>query len=168
MAVVILLISCINFINLSTARSAKRAREVGVRKVVGALRAQLVKQFLSEAILLSGIALVSAWAMVQLLLPWFNEFSGQSLTLELVRHWWHLPAAIGLVMLVGLLAGSYPAFILSSYQPAKVLKGTLSLGRQNLTLSLRQGLVVFQFTLSILIAAKYSYRFAADRSYAGP
>jgi len=152
-AVVILLISCINFINLSTARSAKRAREVGVRKVVGALRAQLVKQFLSEAILLSGIAFVSAWAMVQLLLPWFNEFSGQSLSLELVRHWWHLPAAIGLVMLVGLLAGSYPAFILSSYQPAKVLKGTLSLGRQNLTLSLRQGLVVFQFTLSILIAA---------------
>jgi len=152
-AVVILLISCINFINLSTARSAKRAREVGVRKVIGALRAQLVKQFLSEAILLSGIALVSAWAMVQLLLPWFNEFSGQSLTLELVRHWWYLPAAIGLVMLVGLLAGSYPAFILSSYQPAKVLKGTLSLGRQNLTLSLRQGLVVFQFTLSILIAA---------------
>jgi len=152
-AVVILLISCINFINLSTARSAKRAREVGVRKVIGAVRAQLVKQFLGEAILLSGIAFVSAWAMVQLLLPWFNEFSGQSLTLDLVRHWWSLPAAIGLVMLVGLLAGSYPAFILSSYQPAKVLKGTLSLGRQHLTLSLRQGLVVFQFTLSILIAA---------------
>ncbi len=150
-ALVILLISCINFVNLATARSAKRAREVGVRKAVGAVRRQLIRQFLVEAILLSAIAFVSAWVAVQLLLPWFNQFSGQSLTLELVHHWWYLPAAIGLVVFVGALAGSYPAFVLSSYEPAEVLKGKLSSGRQRLTLSLRQGLVVFQFALSILI-----------------
>lgn len=152
-AVFILLISCINFMNLATARSSRRAREVGVRKALGALRGQLIRQFLSEAILLSLVALVLAGILVAISLPWFNDFSGKSLAFVWAQHWGYVPAAFGLAVIVGMLAGSYPAFLLSTFRPARVLKGTLDGGRQRLAVVLRRGLVVFQFTLSIGIIA---------------
>ncbi len=152
-ALFILLISCINFMNLATARSAGRAREVGVRKALGALRGQLVRQFLSEAMLLSFVALGLAGVLVALALPWFNDFAGKALSLDFADHWWYVPAAFGLAMVVGVLAGSYPAFLLSAFRPAQVLKGTLRVGRWRLTLALRRSLVVFQFALSIGIIA---------------
>ncbi len=149
----ILIISCINFINLETARSVRRAREVGIRKVVGAGKSQLVLQFLSETIILSVIALGIAWLTIVFAIPWFNNFSGSALELDLVTHWWYLPATILLSIVIGIFAGMYPAFMLSAYQPIKVLKGTISVGRQDFTLAMRKGLVVFQFSLSILIAS---------------
>ena len=152
-AVFILLISCINFMNLATARSAGRAREVGVRKALGAFRGQLVRQFLSEAMLLSFVALGLAAMLAALVLPWFNDFAGKALSFDLARHWEYVPAAFGLAVVVGVLAGSYPAFLLSAFRPATVLKGTVSLGRRGLATVLRRILVVFQFALSIGIIA---------------
>ncbi|MCH8959901.1 MAG: ABC transporter permease, partial [Bacteroidetes bacterium] len=147
-ALIILLLACINYTNLATARFTRRAREVGIRKVVGAHRRQLIAQFLGESVLLSMMAL-----LVALALPWFNDFAGKALSLDFVRHWWYVPAAFGLAVVVGVLAGSYPAFLLSAFRPAQVLKGTLRVGRWRLTLALRRSLVVFQFALSIGIIA---------------
>ena len=152
-AVFILLISCINFMNLSTARSVQRAREVGVRKALGAQRGQLVRQFLSEAMLLGFVALVLAGVLAALVLPWFNDFTGKALSFDPARHWAYVPAALGLAALVGMLAGSYPAFLLSAFRPVHVLKGTMRVGRQRLATVLRRSLVVFQFALSIGIIA---------------
>lgn len=152
-AVFILLISCINFMNLATARSTQRAREIGVRKALGAERKQLIGQFLSEAILLSFIALGLAGLLVILALPWFSDFAGKSFSFVWARDWSYIPAALSLAIAVGILAGSYPAFLLSAYRPALVLKGTLRGGQQRLAGVLRRGLVVLQFTLSIGIIA---------------
>lgn len=152
-AIFILIISCINFINLETARSMRRAREVGIRKVVGASKSQLVYQFLSETIILSLLALVIAWLLIVIAMPWFNNLSGSALKLDFGTHLWYLPASIILTIVIGIFAGVYPAFLLSAYQPTKVLKGTFSVGRQNFTQAMRKGLVVFQFALSILITS---------------
>jgi len=146
-ALVVLAIACINFMNLTTARSTQRAREVGVRKVVGASRRQLIVQFLSESILLTGLAMLLALALVELTLPWVGAFLEIPLSLDLTSPLF-LASLIGGVVIVGLVAGSYPAFFLSNFQPAEVLKGAASSSGSAL---LRKGLVVFQFAVSVAL-----------------
>ncbi|GAB4017222.1 ABC transporter permease [Spirosoma koreense] len=147
-AVFILLIACVNFMNLATARSAKRAKEVGVRKVVGALRSLLVGQFLGEAMLLTFFSIILAVLVVSLLLPAFNTLTSKQIALpfDALPFWGGL---VVLTLVTGLLAGSYPAFFLSSLNPIRVLKGTLKFDTKSTWL--RQGLVVFQFALSIIL-----------------
>ena len=147
-ALLILLIACINFMNLATARSATRAREVGVRKTVGAGRGQLIVQFLSESVLMSLIALVLALVLVELLLPAFNAIVGQDLDI----HYGSEPVLLilgGIAILAGLFSGMYPAFFLSSFRPARVLKGQL--GGQTSGAGFRKALVVFQFGASVAL-----------------
>ncbi len=148
-AVFILLIACVNFMNLSTARSAGRSREVGVRKVLGSLRSSLVTQFLAESMLTALLALVLAVVLVWLLLPLFNQLSGKQITLGLLSKPWLIPSLLVTCFIVGLLAGSYPAFYLSAFQPIQVLKGKLSAGFKNSWL--RNSLVVFQFAIAIVL-----------------
>ena len=148
-SVFILFIACINFMNLATARSANRAREVGIRKTVGSARSQIVFQFLLESILLSTFSLVIAVCLVELLLPLFNNLTGKELDIHYFNNIYVLPGLILYILVVGILAGSYPAFFLSSFQPVRVLKGNLQRGTLNNRL--RNGLVVFQFTLSIVL-----------------
>ncbi|MFI5188659.1 MAG: FtsX-like permease family protein, partial [Chitinophagales bacterium] len=144
-----LLIACINFMNLSTARSSKRSAEVGIRKVLGAQKASLVKQFLGESMLMSMIAFVIAFAITQLLLPVFSVISGRNLSLDFSNQWFIIPGFFLLSVFTGLLAGSYPAFYLSSFQPVKVLKGKF---RNSLSaVFLRKGLVIFQFIISVVL-----------------
>ncbi len=146
-AVFIFLIACINFMNLSTAGASKRAREVGIRKVLGSMKGQLLGQFLAESLLLTAVAMILAVALVYWTLPLFNGLIGQTVNI----HWrsmpWLLPALIGFGLFTGILAGSYPAFFLSSFSPVAVLKGRLTSGKGGA--SLRSGLVVFQFFISI-------------------
>jgi putative ABC transport system permease protein len=146
-AVLILLIACVNFMNLSTARSANRAREVGIRKVAGSTKGHLIGQFLTESILLSLFSLVLALFIAVLLLPMFNQLAGKSLHSDALFSSRFLPILILLVLLVGCLAGSYPAFYLSSFQPIHVLKGKIAAGFKSSWL--RSSLVVFQFFISI-------------------
>lgn len=148
-ALFILLIACINFMNLSTARSAKRAVEVGLRKVVGADRGSLIKQFIGESVLLATIALLAGVLIVELILPYFNGFLNTSLDLNYLENWSHLAGLFGVVLFVGLVAGSYPAFFLSGFQPAAVLKGSFKAGGAHRRF--RSVLVVFQFTISIAL-----------------
>jgi putative ABC transport system permease protein len=150
-ALFMLLIACINFMNLSTAGASKRAREVGIRKVLGSLKMELVRQFLIESILLTTIALVLAIVFVNLALPFFNSFSGKELSIQFTSNPWILPGLLLMVIITGIFAGSYPAFFLSSLKPAAVLKGKFSSGKK--TLGLRSGLVVFQFFISIVLIA---------------
>jgi putative ABC transport system permease protein len=152
-AVFILLIACINFMNLATARSANRAKEVGIRKVLGSFRSQLVQQFLSESILISVIALLIAIGLAELLLPFFNNLAAKQLQADFLSG---NPARFGLIgfaLLVGIIAGSYPAFFLASFQPVSVLKGKLSRPGGTGSRWLRSGLVVFQFAISIALIA---------------
>lgn len=146
-AVFILLLACVNFMNLSTARSAGRSREVGVRKVLGSRRGNLVAQFLVESIMYSFGAMILAFLFALLLLPFFSQLSGEHLTTATLPWYWLVPAAGAGVFAVGLLAGSYPAFFLSRFQPIQVLKGKLSTGFRSSWL--RNVLVVFQFTTAI-------------------
>lgn len=148
-AIFILLIACINFMNLSTARSSNRAREVGVRKVLGSPRKFLIAQFLSESIIVTFIATIIAVFAAWLLLPLFNQVSGKELTLTAQTFIWLIPALIILTIVIGCLAGSYPAFYLSAFQPIDVLKGKLSAGFKGGWL--RSFLVVFQFSISIFL-----------------
>jgi putative ABC transport system permease protein len=146
-AILILLIACVNFMNLSTARSSNRAKEVGVRKVLGSLKKSLVVQFLTESVLISFIALILAIVIAWLLLPYFNQLSGKQLGSVVFSNPWLFPALIVLMLVVGVIAGSYPAFFLSSFKPVEVLKGKLSKGFKGNWL--RSGLVIFQFFISI-------------------
>ncbi|MGV3504610.1 MAG: ABC transporter permease [Adhaeribacter sp.] len=147
-AVFVLLIACINFVNLSTAGSAKRAREVGVRKVIGAVQPVLVAQFIGESILIALLAIVLATGLTQLCLPVFNELTGKQILLDFSDP--VLLASLLVIMLVsGVVAGSYPAFFLSSFNPVTVLKGALPFSRR--AALFRRGLVVFQFVLSALL-----------------
>jgi putative ABC transport system permease protein len=147
-AAFILIIACINFINLSTAKSANRAKEVGVRKVVGSHRRDLVKQFLTEAFLISFISFILGIGLAILFLPYFNLLSDKSLVIPFTQ-WWLLPAFILMIIIVAMLAGVYPSFYLSSFKPISVLKGNLSLGSKNA--GMRGILVVFQFTISLIL-----------------
>ena len=147
-AVIIMLIACINFMNLATARSSERAREVGIRKVMGALRGALIRQFIGEAMLLTAIAVVIAVILVSLVLPAFNTLTGKELSLPVsTPAFWAI--LVALLILTGSVAGSYPAFFMSSLNPIRVLKGVLRSGRG--ASAFRRGLVVFQFTLSIVL-----------------
>jgi len=147
-AAFILVIACINFINLSTAKSANRAKEVGLRKVVGSHRRGLVQQFLTESIMFSVLSFILGLLIAVLLLPYFNTLAAKSLTIPWTA-WWLLPLMIGSAIAVGVMAGLYPSFYLSAFKPINVLKGQLSRGSKNSIL--RNGLVVFQFTTSIIL-----------------
>ncbi|MBB1284247.1 ABC transporter permease [Flavisolibacter sp. BT320] len=148
-ALFILLIACVNFMNLSTARSSNRAKEVGVRKVLGSQKQSLVTQFLTESIFISFVSLLIALCIAQLMLPLFNELAGKEITLGFFTKPWLLPSLIALMLVVGLLAGSYPSFYLSSFQPITVLKGKLAGGFRHSWL--RSSLVVFQFSISVIL-----------------
>jgi putative ABC transport system permease protein len=148
-ALFMLLIACMNFMNLSTASASKRAREVGIRKVMGSAKGQLVRQFLLESILLTLVALLVSICIVYLALPVFNELAGQSLTLDMKTNPWLIPALLLFGLFTGVLAGSYPAFFLSSFNPINVLKGKFTAGKKSG--NLRNGLVVFQFFISITL-----------------
>jgi len=147
-ALFILLIACVNFMNLSTAIAGQRAKEVGLRKTVGALRPQLIIQFLSESLLLGLISLIIGICIARLLLPLFNDLSAKNISVNLfdLRITGGL---LGIAVLVGLISGSYPAFFLSSFKPAKVLKGIHVLGGKKSYL--RNGLVVLQFSISVIL-----------------
>lgn len=146
--VFVLLLACINFMNLSTARSEKRAKEVGIRKTVGSLRRQLILQFFNESLVTVAFAFVLSLVMVMLALPFFNEIAGKKMSIL-----WSNPVfwllSIGFALFTGLIAGSYPAFYLSSFRPIKVLKGTFKAGR--FAALPRQVLVVIQFTVSVVL-----------------
>ncbi|MES2265991.1 MAG: ABC transporter permease [Bacteroidota bacterium] len=148
-AIFILLIACVNFMNLSTARSSNRAKEVGVRKVLGSPRKMLIAQFLSESIIVTFIATVIALFAAWALLPYFNDTSGKELAFTAQTFVWLVPILLVGVLVIGGLAGSYPAFFLSAFQPIDVLKGKLASGFKGGFL--RSFLVVFQFSISIFL-----------------
>src|SRR5664279_2450005 len=148
LGLVVLLIACINFMNLSTARSEKRAKEVGVRKAVGSERRQLISQFLNESILIAACSFVLALGIVILALPYFNKLTDKDMSLQLANPLFWL-IMISFTIITGLLAGSYPAFYLSSFNPVRVLKGNLKAG-QSSSLA-RKILVVLQFASSVIL-----------------
>jgi putative ABC transport system permease protein len=148
-ALFILLIACINYMNLSTARSALRAKEIGVRKVIGARKPELIAQFLSESILICCIATILAFLITWLALPGLNKFSEQSLSINTFLKWQIILPLILVPFIVGILSGIYPALFLSSFKPIKVLKGILKVGEGNF--SFRKVLVVTQFSISIIL-----------------
>jgi putative ABC transport system permease protein len=148
-AFAILLIACINFVNLSTARSDRRAKEVGIRKTLGSNRAQLVRQFVAESILMSSAAVFLAVGIVELFLPFFNGIADKQMRLSVFGDPFTIPFLVGLAIMVGVIAGTYPAFYLSSFQPVQVMKGDMRKGGRRATL--RSGLVIFQFAISITL-----------------
>ncbi|MDX1671657.1 MAG: ABC transporter permease [Balneolaceae bacterium] len=149
LALFILLLACINFMNLATARSSQRAREVGIRKTLGSMRGQLSLQFLAESVIFSALAFALALLLVEFSLPYFSDLAQRDISQNYFSNPLLLLAIGGIVLITGLLAGSYPAFLLSSFKPAKVLKGTFVEARGQDYL--RKGLVVFQFSISIVI-----------------
>jgi len=148
-AILIILIGAINFMNLSTAQAARRAKEVGIKKIGGSSRGMLITQFLSESFLLSFISLVFALIIIKVTLPYFNNLLGATLKLDLLNNWYTIPVMILFSMVVGFLSGGYPAFFLSSFNPYEVLKGSVKNSMKNGRL--RRVLVVFQFSVSILL-----------------
>ncbi|MFC6101257.1 ABC transporter permease [Olivibacter domesticus] len=150
-AAFILIIACINFINMATARSAERAKEVGVKKVTGAQRGQLVWQFITESLFMALLAFVLSLCLTYLALPYFNQLAGKTISLSLFENVQQVYLLTGVSILIGLLAGIYPSLVLSSFKPAEVLKGNFSTGSKGN--SLRKALVVFQFTISIFLIA---------------
>ncbi len=148
-AAFILLIACVNFMNLSTARSAGRSKEVGVRKVLGSDRSSLMMQFLTESILTSLFSLLIALLLTILFLPYFNQISGKEINLGLLSKIWLLPSLLAITVIIGILAGIYPAFFLSAFNPVQVLKGNLAIGFKGGWL--RNSLVVFQFAAAIIL-----------------
>jgi putative ABC transport system permease protein len=148
-AIFILLIACVNFINLTTARSAERAKEVGIRKVVGAARLQLAKQFIGESVIISLMAFVISVFLCALLMPLFNQLAGKIISPNIFNNPFNIPRLFILSLGIGMIAGIYPSLVLSSFKPVSVLKGRFATGTQGLLL--RKGLVVFQFTISIIL-----------------
>lgn len=144
----ILLLACINFINLTTARSANRAKEVGLRKVVGSLRKHLVRQFMTESMVFSFISFVIAMTLVTVMLPYFNILAGKTLSIPWTD-WWFAPILFASALVIGILAGAYPSLYLSAFRPVEVLKGAISRGSRNS--KMRSVMVVFQFTTSIVL-----------------
>jgi putative ABC transport system permease protein len=156
-AIFIVLIACVNFINLSTAKSASRAKEVGLRKTVGSYRSHLIGQFLVESFIFSILSFVIGALLAWMMLPNFNELAGKSIVFPWTESWF-IPGIIGAAIVVGLLAGIYPSFYLSSFKPAEVLKGSFARSSKNAVT--RSALVVFQFTTSVvlIIATVVIYR----------
>jgi putative ABC transport system permease protein len=150
-AIFVLLIAGINFVNLSTARSATRAQEVGMRKTLGAIRSRLIGQFLGESMIHSILAMGLAIVLIKMFLPFFNNVVGSEMDLNFFQSPWLLAAFLGMASIVGVCAGSYPAFVLSSFPPVKVLKGLFKAGGSHSRF--RKILVVFQFSISIALIA---------------
>lgn len=148
-AIMIVLIAAINFMNLATAQASRRAKEVGIKKVGGSTRGMLIFQFLSESFMLTLVALIFAVLLIKATLPYFNDLLDVNLGLRLLSAWYTIPGLILFAVFVGLLAGSYPAFYLSSFNPYEVLKGSLKTSSRNS--NLRRVLVIFQFAVSILL-----------------
>ncbi len=148
-AILIVLIAAINFMNLSTAQAARRAKEVGIKKIGGSTRGMLVTQFLSESFILAFVSLIVALVIIVLTLPYFNNLLGTKLVLNVFAAWYMIPVLLAFAIVVGFLAGSYPALFLSSFNPYEVLKGSMKNSMKNGRL--RKVLVVFQFTVSILL-----------------
>ncbi|MES1219051.1 MAG: FtsX-like permease family protein, partial [Bacteroidota bacterium] len=148
-ALFMLIIACINYMNLTTARSARRAKEIGIRKVTGSNKAQLVAQFLIESLLTAFIALLLSVALVALLLPTFNSLSGKFISFQTLLQPGTILILIGIILFVGLAGGSYPAFYLSKFNPVAILKGSLSKSSSNV--NLRRALVVVQFSISMIM-----------------
>ena len=147
-AVLILLIACINFMNLSTIRAVERSKEVGLRKVMGAMRNHLVWQFIGESILLTIVSCIFSIALLQLFMPLYNDLLGYTLGVS----WTTVPLylfLVGVIVVVGFLAGSYPAFFLSAFSPIQALKGKLRLGKGGSLF--RQSMVVMQFSISVFL-----------------
>ena len=145
----ILLIACINFVNLTTARSVERAKEVGIRKVIGAARMQLTGQFLGESVIISLIAFLLALCLCSLAEPLFNQLAGKTVSTGLFTQWANIISLLVIALLIGVLAGVYPALVLSAFRPIASLKGRFSSSARGLFL--RRSLVVFQFTISIAL-----------------
>lgn len=159
LAIFILLLACVNFTNLSTARAVKRAREVGIRKVMGSVKKQLVLQFLTESVLLTVFSMVCAYVLIFLLLPYFNQLANKNISFDFFLHYQSILAIFFISFAAGILAGIYPAFFLSSFNTIKVLKGSsLSSGSQKKPL--RSSLIVFQFFVStaLIIATIIVYQ----------
>jgi predicted permease len=148
-ALLVLLIACINFMNLSTARSAVRAREVGMRKVVGAQRGHIIRQFFGESLLYTGFSLISALLLTAVLLPVFNQLTGKNLSLSILITGPVLAVVVGITVFAGLVSGSYPALLLSSFRPVRILSS--SLGTKPRSSFFRKTLVVIQFSLSVFL-----------------
>jgi putative ABC transport system permease protein len=159
LAIFILLLACVNFTNLSTAIAMRRGKEVGIRKVMGSLKRQLVSQFIAEALLLTFLALLVAMGLVAVLLPSFNQFAGKNFSFISLLNYRSLGVLVGLWLVTGFCAGSYPAFFLSSFNVIRVLKGVFVSSKGN-GIPLRRGLVVFQFfvSISLMIATLIIYR----------
>jgi putative ABC transport system permease protein len=147
-ALFILSIACINFMNLSTARSANRAKEVGIRKVLGSLRGQLMGQFFTESVVVVGFAMIIGLVLLFLILPLFNDIAHKDLTINSLLNWKFVALLLTLPFVVGFLAGSYPAIFLSGFQPIRVLKGKMGTNSRD---PVRNGLVVFQFMTSLVL-----------------
>ncbi|HSZ34769.1 MAG TPA: ABC transporter permease [Puia sp.] len=148
-ALFILLIACINYMNLSTARSALRAREIGIRKVIGARKKEIIFQFLSESVLIAWAAIIISLILLYFTLPWLNQLSDQNLSMNILLEWQVLIPIISAPFIIGILSGIYPALFMSSFQPVKTLKGLLKAGKGNI--SFRKVLVVTQFGISIVL-----------------
>ena len=148
-AIGILLVAGINFVNLATARSSNRAREVGIRKTVGSTRGQLIRQFLIETVFMSLLAMIVALILVYLFLPSFNMLAGKQLEMSVIKNTFNVIAIIGLVLIIGVLAGIYPAFFLASFHPATVIRGEKHRGGRRSIM--RNVLVIIQFTISIVL-----------------
>ena len=148
-ALFILLIACINYMNLSTARSALRAKEIGIRKVVGARKKELVIQFLSESVLITWSAIIIAYALLYFTLPWLNKVSGQTLSVSILMKWQVLLTLFLAPFIIGIVSGIYPALFMSSFQPVKTLKGLFKVGGNSI--SFRKVLVITQFSISIIL-----------------
>jgi putative ABC transport system permease protein len=148
-AIFLLFIACINFMNLSTARYANRSKEVGVKKVLGSARNQLIRQFLLESFLITMISVVIALTLIELVIPGFNNFTGKSLAIGYLSTWYVIPGIILLVIFITILSGLYPAYYLSSFKPVDILKSKFQGGSGNIRL--RSVLVVLQFTITIML-----------------
>jgi len=148
-ALLIIVIAAINFMNLSTAQASKRAKEVGIKKVSGSSRGMLIRQFLTESLFLSFISLILAILIIEITLPYFNNMLNSNLELNYTGNWYTIPGLVIISLFVGFLAGSYPAFFLSSFKPVAVLKGSIKDSMKNG--KLRSVLVVLQFSISIML-----------------
>ncbi|MEQ8809537.1 MAG: ABC transporter permease [Imperialibacter sp.] len=145
---IILLLACVNFVNLSTARSVQRAKEVGLRKVVGSVRSNLIAQYLSESVVFCTLAILAALVVATLALPFFNTLAGKSLSMPWLS-WWFLPSLAAVALVVGLLSGLYPALYLSKFSPVAVLRGTITTGEKGSFM--RSGMVIFQFAVTVVL-----------------
>ena len=160
-ALFILLIACINYMNLSTARSTLRAREIGIRKVVGAQRKEIMLQFLSESVLISWLAMLLSIGITWLVIPWLNKLSGQELSINILLRWQVIIPLVFIPFIVGIVSGIYPALFMSSFQPVKTLKGLLKIGGTNI--SFRKVLVTLQFAISIILIISTAVVFSQMR-----